>query len=177
MKNMNLAWTLAAALIALAARPEDTFAQQRPDWASMDPQQIQQMIEQRLMDNCREQLAITNDAEWGVIEERLSKVVHARLEILAASLGMGGGMRLGGGGGGNGPGGGFRGFGQASVETEALRSAVDAHAPASQIKAALGKYRQAQKLKQAELTKAQEELRQVISIRQEAVLVSMSLLD
>ncbi len=164
--------TLAVAVLGLAASPQKLSAQGRPNWADMDPRQLQQMIQQRVMENCRQQLAVTNDADWGVIEERLSKVVQARMEIMAGRMGLLGGNRFGGGGAG-----GFRGFGQASPQAEALQSAVDARAPASQIKAALAKYREAQKQKEAELAKDQENLRQVISTRQEAVLVSMSFLD
>jgi len=182
MRFKKLGLTVAAAILALAAGPQGTFAQGRPDFANMDPQQIQQFIQQRLMDNCRQQLAITNDADWGVIEERLAKVVRAKMDSMAN--GIGGMMRFArpggnGLGGGNGPGGGrgFPGLGPPSPETDALQSAVDGHAPASQIKAALAKYREAQQRKDAELQKAQDALREVITIRQEAILVSMSMLD
>jgi len=42
---------------------------QRMDWANIDPQQIQQTLQKRIMDNLRQQLAVTNDTEWTVIEE------------------------------------------------------------------------------------------------------------
>src|ERR1044071_8564840 len=99
---------------ALVFHCQNIFAQpqqQRPDWQgmqNMDPQQIQQMIQQRMMENFREQLAVTNDAEWSVIEERLAKVSKLRMEAtMSGGAGMLGGMRRGGGG----QGGGMRGFG------------------------------------------------------------------
>ena len=53
----------------------------------------------------------------------------------------------------------------------------DDGAPADQIKAALQKVRESRKRKQADLVKAQEELRQVVTTRQEAVLVNFGTLD
>jgi hypothetical protein len=68
-------------------------------------------------------------------------------------------------------------FGQPSPESEALQKTIDDGAPADQIKAALQKVRETPKRKQADLVKAQEELRQVVTTRQEAVLVSFGTLD
>jgi hypothetical protein len=184
MKKTHHALTVALILVALALSRKDASAQQPPNFGNMgnmDPQQIQAMIQQRVMDNLREQLVITNDAEWGVVEGRLSKVVAGRMDtMMSGGMGMMGRMGPGGPGGrggGNGAGRGFAGFGQPSPEATALQSALDSNAPASQIKAALDKFRDARKRKQAELAKAQDELRQVLSMRQEAALVSMGMLD
>ena len=88
MKNLTQLLTLTVSAFALALSCENALAQQPPDWANMNPQQIQQQMQQRMMDNFRERLVVTNDAEWGVIEERLSKVVRVKMESMFSG-GMG----------------------------------------------------------------------------------------
>jgi len=138
------------------------------------------MMQQRMMDNFREQLVVTNDAEWKIIEERLSKVMRMRTEsMLSSGMGMFGGMGFGRRGA-NGPGGGFGGFpglGQTDPDAENLQKTVEDNAPPAQIKSALAKLRDARKQKQALLSKAQDELRNVLTLRQEAVLVLAGMLD
>jgi hypothetical protein len=150
------------------------------NWQNMDPQQIQQMMQQRMMDYFRQQLGVTNDDEWGVIQERLSKVAKLRMEsMMSGGAGMMAGMRRNGGNGGNG-GPGFRGFqalSQPDPTADSLRNAIDNNAPNAQVKAALDKYRDSQKQKQAELLKAQEDLRSVLTVRQEAALVLGGMLN
>jgi len=75
--------------------------------------------------------------------------------------------------GGGGPGG----FGQASPEQTALQNAVDANAPAGQIKDLLAKYRGAQKARQAKLEAAQDDLRKVLTTKQEAQATLFRLLE
>ena len=60
-------------------------------------------------------------------------------------------------------------FGSPSPEAEALQKAIDNKAPNSEIKAALAKYIESRKAKQADLEKAQAELRKVLTARQEAI--------
>ena len=179
MKNLNQLLTVA--LVALGLSRINAVAQQPADWANMDPQQMQQQMQQRMMDNFRERLVVTNDAEWGIIEERLLKVVRARMETMfSGGMGMMGGMRFGGRGGGNNAGGGFRGFpgfGQPDPDAENLQKTIESNAPTAQIKSALAKLREARKQKQAELAKTQEELRKVLTMRQEATLVLSGILD
>jgi len=155
-------------------------AQGRPDFANMDPQQIQQMMQRRMLESFRDQLAVTNDAEWGVIEGRLTKVARMKMEsMFSAGMGMMGGMRRGGGD--NGPaGGGFRGFAglfPSDPDVEILQKAIESNAPSAQIQSALAKLREARKQKQAELAKAQADLRSVLTTRQEAALVVAGMLD
>ena len=138
-----------------------------------DPAQMQQ----RMMDNIKEQMGVTDDAEWKAIEERVQKVFDARRDV-----GFGGGGRMFGGGrrggnndqGGNRPRGGM--FGTPSPEQEALQKAIDNNAPAEQVKAALKKYRDSQAAKEAALEKAQAELKKVLTSKQEAVAVLNGLL-
>src|SRR5256885_992752 len=98
--------------------------------------------------------------------------------------GMGRGMfggRRGGGGAGAAAGGdqgGRRGgpFGKASSEAESLQRAIESKASNSELKAALAKFVESRKAKQAQLEKAQAELRKVLSVRQEAIATSSGLL-
>ena len=130
---------------------------------NFDPAQMQQ----RFMDNIREDLNFTNDTDWNAVQPLVQKVLDARRDV-----GAGGGMmrmfrRNRGGQGG--PGGGRGGmFGQPSPEEDALQKAIDDNAPAGQIKDALSKYRASVKAKQAKLEAAQDELKKVLSVKQEA---------
>ena len=67
-------------------------------------------------------------------------------------------------------------MGQPSPEAEALQRAIDGKASNSELKAALAKFVESRKAKQAELEKAQTELRKVLSLRQEAVATANGLL-
>lgn len=134
-----------------------------PGGGNFDPEQMRA----RMMERVREQFGVKDDAEWKIISERIEKVSTARRE-------MGGGMGMfGGGRGGPGGGGGGRGGfgGEPSPEATALRSAIENNASADDIKAKLAKYRESQKEKEAKLTKAQEDLRQVLTAKQEAAAV------
>ncbi|MCW5553826.1 MAG: hypothetical protein KIS67_16910 [Verrucomicrobiae bacterium] len=197
MKNTNLGLIAASVVLALsmggelAAQPQPNANQNegrnpRPDWQNMDGQQMQQFIQRRMMETFRERLEVTDDAEWKIVEERLGRVTQARMATVADGAGMMGmgAMAFGRGGpggrGGEGPGGG-RGlgglFGQPSAEAQALQQAIDAKAPAADIKAKLAKLQEARRQKQADLVKAQEDLRKVLTQRQEAIAVLMGLLD
>ena len=146
---------------------------------NFDPAQFQQ----RMMDNIRDQLGFTNDTDWNAVQPLVQKVMDARRDV-----GFGGGMgrmmfRNRSGNGGNGDNGdrserrgGFFG-GQPSPEAEALQQAIDSNAPAAQIKAALARYEASQKAKQAKLTEAQEQLRQVLTVKQEAQATLLGLLQ
>jgi hypothetical protein len=111
MKYLDQLFSISVAAVALCLGSVNAFSQDRPNWSNMDPQQIQQMIQQRIMENFREQMGVTNDNEWKLIEERLSKVSRLRMETMlgGGGLGMFGGMRGPGGGGGGG--GAMRGLG------------------------------------------------------------------
>jgi len=79
---------------------------------------------------------------------------------------------------GGGGGGGRRGgFGPEPLpEAEALQKAIESQASNDEIKAKLAKLREARKEKEAKLEKAQEDLRKVLSLRQEAAAVLAGLL-
>ena len=135
---------------------------------NFDPAQMQQ----RMMDRYKEQLEITDDGEWKALEPLLQKVMEARMSSF-------GGMGRGGRGGGRTPGGDTAagnttqprtGFGAPNPAAEALQKAIDAKASNAELKAAIAKFNEARKAKQAELEAAQAKLRAALSVLQEAKL-------
>jgi hypothetical protein len=64
----------------------------------------------------------------------------------------------------------------ASPESEALRQALDSKASVAELKAKMQSLLDQRKQKQADLEKAQNELRQLLSVRQEAVATMAGLL-
>jgi hypothetical protein len=155
-------------------------------FGNFDPAQFRQMM----LDNIRERLEVKDDAEWTVLQSQIQKVLDARMQG-----GPGGGMgmmmgRRGGNGGpdsgpnggppdgnGQGPGqrGGMRGM-QQNPEAQALQKLIDANASADDLKAGVAKLVEARKQRQATLEKAQSDLRNLLSVRQEAIAYSMGLL-
>lgn len=150
-----------------------------PGGGNWDPAQMRQ----RMMERYREQFKIKDDAEWKLIEERIAKVTEARMAVGfgRGPGGFGGGRGRGPGGPGGGGGeqggrrGGFPGM-EPSAEATDLQKALDADAPASEVKAKLEKYRDSVKAKEAALEKAQGDLRQVLTAKQEAAAVLGGLL-
>jgi hypothetical protein len=153
------------------AQTNQINSDQRPRGArqrqgNFDPAQFQQ----RMMDRYRERLEISDDSEWKAIQPLIQNVLDAR-------------MALGGGGrGGFGRSGRRDGDGNPTAApvqrraptrenqaAEELQKAIDAKAPASEMKAALVKYHDYRKAKQGELDKAREALRAVLTSRQEAI--------
>lgn len=134
---------------------------------NFDPEQMRQ----RMMDRMKEQMEVTDDAEWKIISERITKVSELRMSG-GGFGGMFGGPRGGGRGGDNGgrqrPGG--------SAESDALRQAIENKASAGEIKTLLAKLRESRKANEAKLEKAQDELKAVLNARQEAVAVMMGLI-
>jgi hypothetical protein len=164
-----------------------------------DPRQMQQQILQAYLQNLRDALVVTNDAEWSIIEARLTKVLRGRADSLVDTSGLGqmsiafdsfgGGRGYGGGrgfGGGRSRGGGAGGLGgtlrsmfgsEPMPEQTALQKAIDDLAPKAEVRAALAKYQAARKQKEAQTKLDQESLRQVLTIRQESILALMGILD
>ena len=178
MKILNRILALAGVTTLLAVGTSSAVAQGR---GNFDPEQMRV----RMMERYRETFEVKEDAEWKLIEGRITKVTDARRE-------MGGGRGFGGpggpggrrGGGGDAAAGADQGadrrrsfFGEPSPEADALQKALEAKAPADEIKTKLAKYRESQKAKQANLEKAQAELRLVLSVKQEANAVLMGLLQ
>lgn len=188
---------LAAAAACLLASSPSTLAQQPPgggggaggggagggggqgqrgNRGNFDPAQMQE----RMMARYKEMLEITADDEWKAIEPLVAKINEARRDI--GFGGMGRMMRPPGGGGPGGQGGpgggGRRGFGgEPAPEEEALQKAVDSKSSSGELKAAMAKMREARKAKEAKLAAAQDNLRQVLTARQEAQAMLAGLLN
>ncbi|MDB6111166.1 MAG: hypothetical protein JWR69_2916 [Pedosphaera sp.] len=177
MKKLKKILVVAGCAAALSLSVGNLAAQNgRPDPAQM---------KQRIVDGWRDQLDVKDDGEWKLISDAIGKVIDTRMEI---GFGGGGGMGFGRGGrrGGDtnnataGDQGGQnrrRGFGPPpSAEAEALQKAIDAKAPADEIKSKLAKLREANKAKEAKLEAAQDDLRKILTARQEAAAVVGGLL-
>ncbi len=127
---------------------------------NFDPAEMQR----QMMERTKERLEITDEGEWKAIEPLVQKVNEARMQTARGMFGGRGGR--GGPGGPGGPGG----FGgQSNPAAEALQKAIDSKASKAEMKAALAKYIESRKAKQAELEKAQAALRAVLTPRQEAI--------
>ena len=103
---------------------------------NFDPAQMQQ----RIMDNAREQLGLTNDTDWNAIQPLVQKVMDARRDVGGGGMGrlLGRGNRGGNNNNANANNNGGRrdGFGGTpSPEAEALQKAIDDNAPTAQVKA------------------------------------------
>jgi len=138
-----------------------------PGGGNFDPAQFRQ----RMLDNVKEQLG-ASDEEMQVLTPKLEKVFSTQRDV---NGGFGGGMRRGGGGGGGGD--------QAQQTPVAkarqdLRTTLeDKNASPETIKAKVTAYRDARAKAQEDLKGAQADLKKVLTERQEAVLVSMGMLE
>jgi len=150
---------------------------------NFDPAQMRQ----RFIDNLRDQLG-ANEDEWKVLQPKIEKVFTAQREARGGvGFGFGGGGRRGRGGDGGGGGGGRVGGGgggdnqqPSAVQsaTEDLRNTLEnKNASADDIAAKLKTLRDARDKARAELQTAQKELKEVLTQRQEATLVSMQMLE
>lgn len=160
------------------AQPQDNGGQKGPGGrggrGNFDPAQFQQMM----MDRYKEVLEVKDDAEWTALQPLVQKVTDARRDTMG---GMGRSMFGRGNRGGDNNGdnnarpadqqGRSRGgmFGTPMPEADALQKAIDAKGSKAEIKSALDKYVSARKAKQAQLEKAQSDLRKVLTSRQEAI--------
>lgn len=183
MKRLISTTVLTAVASVLLLSAPNAMAQRQG--GNFDPEEIRQ----RMMERYKEQLDIQSEDEWKAIQTRIEKVMAAQRDLAAVSGrggfggfgGFGRGRGDAGGQGGEGGrrqgGGGRGGFGQPSPEQQALQQAVESKASADELKAKLAKLREARKQKQADLEKAQEDLRKVLTVRQEAAAVLLGLLN
>ena len=183
MKQMLVAAGLAAVFCLCGS---EAFAQGGPGGGgrggrggrgggNFDPAQMEQMR----LDNYRQEFEVTDNAEWNVLQPLIKKVMDAQTQ---ARSGNGRGMRGRGGNNGqqdpnnadttNQGGGGRRGGGRntpPSPEAEALQRAIDSKASGAELKTALARYADSRKAKQAALEQAQDNLRKMLTVRQEAI--------
>jgi hypothetical protein len=177
-------WKVVSGVVAVAAATAlcvgVAMAQQRGGGmggGAFDPAQWRQRIAERM----KETLGAT-DEEWNVIGPRLEKVQDLSRQVRGGMgmWGMFGGGRMGRGGEGapalaaapQGP--------QSDVEkaATALQTVLGNQASTTdQIKEGLTAYREAREKGRDELAKAQDQLREVLNLRQEAQLVMWGFLD
>ena len=139
----------------------------------MDPEQARA----RMMENLKERLAAT-DEEWQALQPKVEQVLAAQMNARAGAM-----MGMGRGAGGGGPGGGL-GRGPEGEPTplvaagRELRELLqDEEAGNDAIKQKLEAFRAARKQAETELDAARAELQGLVTLRQEALLVAMGLLE
>jgi hypothetical protein len=141
-------------------------------------------MRQQMTDRAKDVMGATDD-EWKVLLPLLEKVQNLSQQTRGGGANI---MNLLRGGRGGGPGGGGPGGGPAATtatpQTEvdkastALQKVLDnKEAKPEEIKAALATLREARTKARLELEAAQKELREVLTVRQEALLVSVGLLE
>jgi len=165
----------------------------RPAMGGRDPEQMRQMMSDRM----RQQLGAT-EAEWKLIGPRVQRVTDLNRDAsstgrgMMAMGGMFGGRGPGAGGpggpGAGGPGAGGPGAGRPGDAPQREQSAVDKaseelrtalaneNSTPEQVKTALTNLRNAREKARQDLAKAQQELRELLTVRQEAICVMMGLL-
>lgn len=134
-----------------------------------NPEQMRERMREFMSNRIKEQLKVS-DEEWGVIEPLAEKVMEARRQTRALMIGRGvfGGPPP--------PEGGEA--GAVRKATGALRQALENETtPVETLKARLEEVRAARAEAEAELKKAQEDLRAVLTVRQEAQFVLFGILD
>lgn len=177
MKKLAL---LAAALVAFGGLTSSATAQEQRR-GNFNPEEMRARMAERM----RELLDVKNEDEWKLISARLEKVQEAQREVRALSGNMGllfsrGGDQGGGGEGGRtrgpgGPGGSPFG-GTPNPDSEAFSKAVQNKAPTEELKQRMARVREARKNAEAKYEKSADDLRQVLTVRQEATLVAIGLL-
>jgi Spy/CpxP family protein refolding chaperone len=166
------ALVIVASLSKTQAQPPDERGGGPPGMGMRDPEQMRRMMTERM----KEQLSVT-DEEWKVMQPKLQKV----MDLTRQSSGFGRmGMFFGR----------PRRFGgeQNSTEasertavekaTEELQELLDSESTTpDQIKAKLTSLREAKEKAKQELAQAQQELKKILTLKQEARLVLMGLLN
>jgi hypothetical protein len=142
---------------------------------TMDPQQIQKTMEERQNASLREEMGVTNDGDWTRIQERIKAVTKAQaaVSVDATSALLAGGMVRGLGGRANA----LQGLVTLSPEAQSLQAAIDAKKSNGEIKNLLSRLREAREARRADLVRAQDELRALLTPRQEVAAVLRGLLD
>jgi hypothetical protein len=144
---------------------------------NFNPEEFRVQMEARM----KERLGV-NDDEWKVIQPKMEKVTTAQRDARGFGGGFGGGRDRGRGG----QGGGAAAAGGAEQRQESpvakasseLRATLDKKdASADEINAKLTALRDARAKAKADLETAQKELKEVLTARQEAVFVSMGMLE
>jgi hypothetical protein len=179
MNKLSKALIVGACAFALLSTTGNLMAQGRGGFGG-DPAQRKQDT----LDNLRDQMEVKDDAEWTAIAAKLGKAYDARTAMVAPMMRAafrGGGMRRNR----DNAGGDDQaqrpprrnGFGEPMPTLDALQKAIDDKAPSAEIKAKLAAYRADLKDRQAKFDAAQEDLRSVLTARQEAIATVNGLLQ
>ena len=166
------------------------FQQRVQNFTEMDPSQLQQMMEQWQQGqgvdptqlrqgnvaSLREQLGITNDVEWNLVNERIQKVQEAqrvvqndsgtRAGLLAMNLSGNVANRL------QGQGSALQALAARSTppaEAGTLQKAVTNHSPDEETRTAIDRLNELRKTHRDALRDAQTALRLLLTVKQEAV--------
>lgn len=139
-------------------------------------------MRQRMMETLKTDIGAT-DEEWKALEPKVEKVMTLSMESRMGGMFMMGRGGRGGPGGPGGPGGEAPASApepttEIGKAAQALRQVIDnKEAKADEINSALKTYRDARAKSKADLEKAQKDLKEVLTVRQEAVLVTRGLLE
>ena len=151
---------------ALALLP--TFASAQQDRGQFR-ERFEQMMKERLG---------TTDEEWKVLQPKIEKVQTAQRSSRGGFGGFGGRGGGGGGGGNRDRGGDSENASPVQKAQRELSTALEnKDTPAEEISKKLTALREAREKGRAELAAAQKELKEVLTARQEAVLVTFGMLD
>ena len=138
-----------------------------------NPQQRQKMMTDRMKKNLG-----ASDEEWTIIEPRLTKVMKLSRETSSGGMAMAMFAQRRGGPGQQRPGQADREQGKVAKATQQLRTTLEnKEAKPEEIKARLTAVRKAKEQARQELSKAQQQLREVLSLKQEAQLVLTGMLE
>jgi hypothetical protein len=181
MKILNQFWAISGFAAALAFSGTSVMAQGAGGFGGAgglgrgvtvtSPAMLQQQA-----DNMRYTLMVTNDDEWTVISPRLMKVIQLKAQMDAAAFAeMYSNMN------------GNRGSAVRAAASaigidndpneQALTKALTDEAPLQELKSVMARLRNSRKAKRDEIAKAQADLQAVVSVRQEAILLSRGYLE
>ena len=159
-----LCWVAPALVLGMCTLP--VMAQNQPGGGGRpDPAQMRQMM----IDRMKEALG-ASDEEMQALAPKLEKVMTLQRE--AGGGGMRGMFGRGGPQGGDQPA-----LSPTQQKAKDLKDAVDANAPAADIKAKMQALRDARAAAKQDLTKAQAELKELLTQKQEATLLMFGMLE
>jgi hypothetical protein len=140
---------------------------------NFDPAQMRE----RFMNNIKERLGATDD-EWKVLQPKIEKVMTAQRESRVGGFGFGGGGGGRRGGGNNGGGDQQQPTTAVGIAQQDLNKALESKdTPADDLAKKLAALRDAREKARSSTQAAQKELKEVLTARQEAVLVTMGMLE
>lgn len=150
---------------------DDTGAKPKKRDDSSDPRPAKPNpaeVKARGLDRLREKLDVTDDTEWGLITERINKLEEIRRTLWSGAPSARGALPS--------TEKSKRGTSSGNPERDALRIAVSDNLPDAEIKSRLARAHEIHRQNERRLADAQADLRAVLSIRQEAVIVMAGLL-